>query len=145
MVADQEIDRPGVVSVHRPSTADLAQLYRESWVFCMPSTYEGFGIPYIEAMSSGTMVVATANPGAREILGDGSGRIVEDGDLGSALIEVLSSEVMRAEHVATGLKRVETYHLVRIAEQYESRYDRLLASPKTSTTGAPMPQEESGQ
>ena len=41
------------------SDAELVDLYRSSWLFCLPSSYEGFGIPYAEAMANGCPVVAT--------------------------------------------------------------------------------------
>ena len=37
-------------------TTRLAELYRRAWVCAAPSTYEGFGLPYLEAMACGTAV-----------------------------------------------------------------------------------------
>ena len=51
----------------------LIELYQQAWLFCLPSSYEGFGVPYIEAMSCGTPVVATPNAGAREVLEEMAG------------------------------------------------------------------------
>ncbi len=51
----------------------LCELYQRAWILCLPSTYEGFGVPYIEAMASGTVAVASPNPGAKEILDNGKG------------------------------------------------------------------------
>ena len=39
--------------------ATLHELLRRAWVMCLPSAYEGFGRPYIEAMAAGTAVVAS--------------------------------------------------------------------------------------
>ena len=62
MVCDDAPPAPGVTVLGRVGEAQLAELYRKAWVFCLPSSYEGFGVPYIEAMASGTAVVATPNP-----------------------------------------------------------------------------------
>ena len=60
---------PGVRYLTGVSDADLADLYRRAWVYASPSTYEGFGLPYLEAMACGTPVVASENPGSLDVLG----------------------------------------------------------------------------
>jgi glycosyltransferase involved in cell wall biosynthesis len=49
---------------------DLPALYRGAAVFAYPSFFEGFGIPIIEAMASGTPVVASSHPSLDEACGD---------------------------------------------------------------------------
>ena len=62
MVAEDAPEARNVTVLGRVSDDELAELYRQAWVFCLPSTYEAFGIPYVEAMASGCPVVATPNP-----------------------------------------------------------------------------------
>ena len=63
--------------------AELASLYRRAWAYVTPSTYEGFGLPYLEAMACGTPVVATPNPGSVEILDHGKyGVLAADEEFG---------------------------------------------------------------
>lgn len=50
--------------------ADSPALYQKADVFVMPSLYEGFGIPILESMASGTPVVASNIPVLREVGGD---------------------------------------------------------------------------
>ena len=64
--------RPGVTYRTGVSDDELVALYQTAWVYASPSTYEGFGLPYLEAMACGTVVVATRNPGSVEVLGDGA-------------------------------------------------------------------------
>ncbi|MEO7123336.1 MAG: glycosyltransferase family 4 protein, partial [Lacisediminihabitans sp.] len=58
---------PGITVLGELSDAQLIVAYQRAWVFCLPSDYEGFGIPYVEAMLSGLPVVATPNIGARYV------------------------------------------------------------------------------
>ena len=90
MVCEPGEPYDGVTYIQHVTLEQLADLYRRAQVFCMPSSYEGYGIPYMEAMASGTLVVTTPNPGAEELLRQGRyGWIVSDSELPSALIEAL--------------------------------------------------------
>ena len=52
-------------------------------VFCLPSSYEGSGLPYVEAMSRGAPVVATPDPGSRFLAREGGdGTLVADDRVG---------------------------------------------------------------
>lgn len=93
MVSDEGRPIKGVTYFSKPpSVEQLALLYARAHVFCLPSEYEGFGLPYLEAMSSGTIVVSSSNPGAREVLADGKyGIIVADEELADALVQALEN------------------------------------------------------
>jgi glycosyltransferase involved in cell wall biosynthesis len=52
------------------SDEDLAQLYRRAAALVYPSSYEGFGLPIIEAMAAGTPVIAGDTQSSREVGGD---------------------------------------------------------------------------
>ena len=49
---------------------ELARLYQRAAALVFPSRYEGFGLPLVEAMASGTPVVATPDAALREVAGD---------------------------------------------------------------------------
>lgn len=126
MVCDDAPAAPGVTSFGRVDTKRLAELYRRAWVFCLPSSYEGFGVPYIEAMASGTPVVAAPNAGAKEVLAGGAfGRLVEPEKLGHALAQLLGDQPERDRLAAAGLCRAKEYGWDRIVAQYEEIYRSL--------------------
>src|SRR5262249_4304362 len=94
---------------------------------CLPSSYEGFGRPYVEAMAAGTAVVATPNPGSNEVLDRGRyGLIVRDAELGDSLLSLLQDEDRRRRFEELGFERAQTYSWDRIAERYETVYESIL-------------------
>ena len=129
LVADQVVNAPGVVSIHKPDDASLADLYRKAWVLCLPSTYEGFGIPYIEAMACGTPVVATPNDGARALLEDGKwGLLAHVEVLGSTLLSMLQDASGRQRLANLGLQRAGAFTQDRVASAYESLFMSLISA-----------------
>ncbi len=123
VVCETPVEGDGVRWFGRVSTDKLAELYRRAWVFCLPSTYEGFGVPYIEAMASGTPVVATPNPGAREVLCNGGcGLLCSAEALAETLISVLSNDLLRSELREKGLLRAQDFGWDRVCAQYEAIY-----------------------
>ncbi len=103
----------------------LADLYRQAWVLCVPSTYEGFGRPYLEGLASGTAVVATTNPGAREVLADGQyGVVVSDEHLGETLVQVLREPDLRRRYETRGLGRARQFAWDDVARSYEAVYEQ---------------------
>jgi glycosyltransferase involved in cell wall biosynthesis len=114
---------PGVDVLGRLDDDELAAAYRRAWAFCLPSAYEGFGIPYAEALASGTPVVATPNVGARYVTEEGrAGILVSMDELGESLLDVLRSPERRSAITRAGLERSRDFDMVRIVEEYERLY-----------------------
>jgi phosphatidyl-myo-inositol alpha-mannosyltransferase len=112
--------QPGVTYHTGISDDTLAALYRRAWVYASPSSYEGFGLPYLEAMACGTPVVASPNPGSREVLDDGrAGVLAGDAAFAGELAALLGNTPRRARLAAEGLHRARTYSLSRMVGEYE--------------------------
>jgi glycosyltransferase involved in cell wall biosynthesis len=120
MVGSTGPESPGVTHVTGVDDTQLAALYREAWVYASPSTYEGFGLPYLEAMACGTPVVASRNPGSEEVLGDGAyGLMPADSDFADVVSGLLADRERRAELTDAGLHRSQQYSLARMLDGYE--------------------------
>jgi glycosyltransferase involved in cell wall biosynthesis len=92
-----------------PST--LAVLYRLASVFAFPSLYEGFGLPPLEAMASGTPVLSSNVSSLPEVLGDAallvdpySPEAIADG-----LVTLLTDGDLRSTLKARGLAKAREY------------------------------------
>ncbi|WES63879.1 glycosyltransferase family 4 protein [Microbacter sp. GSS18] len=113
----------GIVALGRLTDEELADEYRRAWVFCLPSSYEGFGIPYAEAMAAGLPVVATPNVGARYVTDEGQcGVVAELPDIGASLTELLSDGGIRARYAALSEGRAPEFDLEDVAARYERLY-----------------------
>jgi glycosyltransferase involved in cell wall biosynthesis len=89
----------------------LAHLYGEAEVAVVPSLYEGFSLPAIEAMACGVAVVATTGGALPEVVGtDGTTGVLvapdDPGALAGAIGELLDDPERRARLGAAGRERV---------------------------------------
>lgn len=123
MVSDRCEERPGVQWVQFPSDQELSCLYRSAWLYCMPSTYEGFGLPYLEAMAHDLPVVATPNPGARVVLRRGAGVLASDADLGRTLCALLDDGPARTRLATAGRVRALDFSWERVIAEHEAAYE----------------------
>ena len=142
MVSDQVSDacaaHPQVEHHAHPTDGALADLYRSAWVFAAPSTYEGFGLPYIEAMASGTAVVCSPNDGAAYVLDDGTyGRIVPDSEFGATLVHTLTDASARTTYERRGLRRAQTFDWTAVASAHLAVYE--AAQEGRPAPSAPSP------
>jgi phosphatidylinositol alpha-mannosyltransferase len=130
MVCSDAPSAPGVDILGRVGDDELAALYRSSWAFCLPSSYEGFGVPYIEALAAGCPVVATPNPGAREVLDEGRfGVLAEPDALGEALVDLLQDRTHRDMLEVAGRTRAQEFSWDRVVGDYRTVYTELLDRP----------------
>lgn len=140
MVTEPGPVRAGV-TYHCGVTAEaLVRLYQAAWVYASPSTYEGFGLPYLEALACGTPVVATPNPGSREVLEDGRfGRLPDDDRFTEEVGRLLGDELARERMAHVGLARAAEYDINRCGAMYEQLIEQMVPRPiKLSTVNSKL-------
>ncbi len=112
---DVDVVGDGVQWLGDVADEELARLYRGARCFAYPSLYEGFGIPVLEAMASGTPVV-TACGGATEEVADGAAVLVDPLDPGEIAAGIERALADREELTRRGLEHVRRYRWRSVAE-----------------------------
>jgi len=91
----------------------VTETLESSHVLCVPSTYEGFGMVYLEAMEYGVVPIATTNGGASEFVTDGeTGALVEPSDVDriASLLAAWAADRERLADLSVGTLRSAAAH-----------------------------------
>jgi glycosyltransferase involved in cell wall biosynthesis len=108
---------------------ELHLWYAAATVFVLPSLYEGFGMPLLEAMACGTPVIGSSSSSLPEVIGD-AGLIVSPTDsnaLGMAMLQLLRDADLRAELRQRGLQRAQRFSWQTTAERTLTAYQAAAA------------------
>lgn len=122
-----------VEGVHRlgyVADADLPGLYAGARAFVLPSRYEGFGLPCLEAMACGTPVVAAARGALPETCGDAALLVDPDEpeDVAQAVLDAAMDEQLRVRLRAAGLRRASERTWDRTAHQIDALLMSLVGA-----------------
>ncbi|HEX6974380.1 MAG TPA: glycosyltransferase family 1 protein [Vicinamibacterales bacterium] len=111
------------------SDQTLAALYRLAAVFVFPSLYEGFGLPPLEAMASGTPVITSNVSSLPEVVGDAAILIdpYEPDAIADAMRRVLTDPSLRTSLSERGLARVREFSWERSIARVREIYGEVLA------------------
>ncbi|MEK9178181.1 MAG: glycosyltransferase family 1 protein [Patescibacteria group bacterium] len=117
-----------ILSIGFVEKDDLKAIYRLAKVFIMPSIYEGFGLPVLEAMASGCPVVTTQEGSLKEVAGD-SALFVNPYNIDSiaeGVKEIMSNETLRKNLSEKGKKQALKFSWRKTAEETLKVYRKVL-------------------
>lgn len=130
----------------RVTTDELVDLYRRAAVVVVPSRYEGFGLPAVEAMACGTPVVAARSGALPEVIDLTGGGVLAERDnprsIASAVQTLLENIEARALMAKRGREQVvETLSWPKVAAATADVYAEIVerarrGRPTTTTTSA---------
>lgn len=110
--------------------AELPRIYRSAQALVFPSLFEGFGLPPLEAMASGTPVAASAEGSLGEVCGDAAVTFdPRDVDaIAHAIEQVTGDEALRTRLRAAGLDRAAGYTWTATADRHVAAYERAVSA-----------------
>ena len=127
----REIRLPGpgeIVTTGGLGPSDLDGLYRGADLFAYPATYEGFGLPILEAMARGIPTIHSGTSSMPEVAGD-AGLQVDPGsvaEIASAIERVTGDAPLRVRMSSDGKARAERFSWVETARRTLQVYEKAL-------------------
>jgi glycosyltransferase involved in cell wall biosynthesis len=127
---------------------DLPAIYNLGELFVFPSMYEGFGLPVVEAMASGTPVITSNTSSLGEIAGDAACTVdpTSIDAIADALVGVATDDAWRRELSARGLRRAAAFSWTQTAKEMLAVYHRaagvtkaIAAAPAALESTDPVP------
>jgi glycosyltransferase involved in cell wall biosynthesis len=115
---------------------ELPLWYRAADLFAYPSLYEGFGMPPLDAMASGTPVVTSNASSLPEVVGDAALQVApgDEGALADALVRALTDRALREQMVARGLAQAAKFSWTRAAQETAEIYRTVLKEHSSRAT-----------
>jgi glycosyltransferase involved in cell wall biosynthesis len=107
---------------------ELIQIYRRAKLLVYPSLYEGFGLPPLEAMASGTPVITSKNSSIPEVVGKAAKLIDPNNshEIYQAMYDVLSNNVLQMEMIMQGLEQSQHFTWDKVARATLAVYHEVL-------------------
>lgn len=112
-------ENPNIRWLGRVSDEELVKLYQGATCFIYPSLYEGFGIPPLEAMSSGSPVIVSDIQPLREVCGDAAIYIdpMDVHSIRAALSQIVDNEKLRDALIIKGCERLKLFTWTKSAKK----------------------------
>lgn len=109
---------------------ELARLYRKAAVFALPSLHEGFCLPILEAMASGTAVLTAPSTAIPEVFGDAVEYAdpLSPEDIAAKLHDLIRHDAKRDLLRKRGLALSKKYDVSIQAAGYRAAFDRIAAA-----------------
>ncbi len=121
----------GVLFVPHVREPDLPSLYSGALALVIPSLYEGFGLPALEAMACGSPIIASNAGALPEVVGD-AGQFVNPynvDDITQAIVQMISEPALRGDFASKGQSRAEAFSWDRTAARIGAVLEQARSGP----------------
>ena len=112
------------------SNERMVEKYQECDFLLFPSTYEGFGMPILEAQLTGRAVVTSNYSSMPEVAGDSACLVnpFEIESIRNGVLRIIQDENYRTELIAKGTENVKRYSTKQVAKQYAELYKKVFST-----------------
>jgi glycosyltransferase involved in cell wall biosynthesis len=117
---------------HSLEYAEVVSLYYRADIVTFVSTYEGFGMPILEANALGRPVITSTTASMPEVAGTGALLVNPHNplEIRAAIDKLIIDDEFRSELVALGYKNAQRFKPEVVAAMYEDLYERVLLESK---------------
>lgn len=117
-VKDNNLETQVIFTGYTP-IEDIKYIYNGASLFVYASLYEGFGIPILEAMQSGTPVITSNIASMPEVAGDACILVnpEDEDEILASMVSVLSSEKLQQDMIIKGLEQVDKFSWRKCAQE----------------------------
>lgn len=116
-----------IIFIDYVEIVDLNYFYAAAELFVFPSLQEGFGLPIIEAMASGTPVITSNITSMPEIAGEAAILVnpLDPGEIAEAMNRILANEGLKEKLIKMGIERAKQFNWKITAEETKKIYLKL--------------------
>lgn len=128
LMMNADVPRQRVHYIPPTTEGSMKHLYRNALAFIFPSLYEGFGLPILEAFSSGCPVIASNNSSLPEIGGDAAGYFDpwDASSLREATERMITDTSIRDQCIHKGFERLRMFSWADSAAKTKRTYEKIL-------------------
>jgi len=129
-VQSNSINKKDIIITGYQPASKLPHFYKAAQVFVFPSAYEGFGLPLVESMASGTPIVASNIGVFKEVAGEAATYVdINKKDsaekMAAAIKSLISKKSLRESKVKQGIERKELFSWKKLAEKTLEIYEGI--------------------
>lgn len=119
-------------TIDRLAEDELIEAYRNADIVSFCSTYEGFGLPIIEAQAVGRVVVTSNLSPMKEVAGDGAELVdpIDEASIRVGFGRVIAESLYRDKLIENGRSNTARFSADRAAGSYSTIYERILSGNK---------------